>query len=137
MAVAIYGFTIVVPLVSIERGFPGGLLAWVEGRLNSIGTAVWFDDKLTATTYYDPEHAFEAQRSWINLGFTSHINDDEPDSGLLCAQVDETLGLQFSNCNWLEFDSDFPCAWIKGTTRGRVAVPEKLQLKLENWRKSR
>jgi len=130
VAVAIKGFTLVIPYSSIELGFPGGLLAWVEGRVASIGSTIWFDDKLTATSYYDSEHAAEAQQEWINLGFTSQLIGKDINSELLCAQVDERLGLRFSGCNWLEFDwydfnPDVSCVWIKGTERGRVAVPDR------------
>ncbi len=130
MAVAIIGFTLVIPSSSIERGYPGGLLAWVEGRLTSLGLTVWFDDKLTATSYYDPEHAANAQGEWMDLGFTSRLMGDDISSELLCAQVDETLGLRFSECNWLEFDwydfnPDVSCVWLKRSERGRVAVPDK------------
>ena len=53
MAVAVYEFTIVVPLASIEKGFPRGVLGWLSDVGDALGKSVWFDDRLAAMSYYD------------------------------------------------------------------------------------
>lgn len=131
MAIAVIGFTVVVPLSSVERGYPGGLLAWVERWHDAIGTGVWFDDKLAGIAYFDPESSYEAVCEWRKLGFMSRLGDVSPDSALLCTQVDEELGVLGKDVDWLEFDPYIPEAWHtstvwhKGSEPGLVAIPER------------
>lgn len=124
MAIAIRAFTVVVPIRSIENGYPGGFLAWLEEATDAIGHRVWLDDRLTAVSHFDPEHAGDAIQYWRKMGFVSRSagNADAP----VCALVDARLGLAPTpGCDWLEFDSGFPCVWLKGEPRGRVAVPAR------------
>jgi hypothetical protein len=130
MAVAVWGFTIVIPIRSIELGLPGGFQGWLEEYSSRIGGSIWCDDRLAALTHYDPEHAAEVADSFFKRGFRSKSASAALDDELLCSVVDSQLGLQFSACNWLEFDPDFPCAWLKGSPRGHVAVPSSLRDKV-------
>ena len=125
MAVAVYGFTLVVPLASIARGFPGGLDAWRREFLPS--GAGWHDHRLAAMPYYDPAHAYERQKEWLDAGFRVRAGENAPPVALLCAQVDCQLGLRYSDCDWLEFDEAYPCVWWKGETPESIAVPWRLR----------
>lgn len=129
MAVAIWAFTVVVPIRALECGYPGGFQAWLEDANGAIGHRVWLDSRLTAVSHFDPEQADEAIRYWRKMGFVSRSGGNA--DGLLCALVDAQLGLAPTpGCDWLEFDPTYPCAWLKGQPRGRVAVPAELRDKL-------
>lgn len=131
MAIAVWGFTLVVPLASIERGFTGGVQAWLEEVDGALGQTVWLDDRLAGMSYYDPELASHELDKWLGRGFRSkslhgRMRDDE----LLALVVDSSLGVSLSDCDWLEFDANFPCVWPHGHERGNVAVPSGLKDKL-------
>lgn len=136
MAVAVYCFTVVIPLSSIEHGYPDGLLAWFENIRKYVGSRIWFDDKLAAITYYYPNQSYDGVCEWQKLGFLSRLGSARQDSTLLCAQVDQQLGILDKDVDWLEFDSDIPSVWLKGSEHGRIAAPENVLAKLEGWRES-
>ena len=129
MAVAIRAFTVVVPIRSIENGYPGGFQAWLEEAKDAIGHRVWLDGRLTAVSHFDPEQAGEAIQYWRRMGFASYSAGNA--DALVCALVDAQLGLAPTpSCDWLEFDPGIPCVWLKGEPRGRVVIPAELRDKL-------
>lgn len=136
MAIALYCFTVVVPLSSIERGYPGGLLAWIEYNREYIGKRIWFDDKLAGTTYYDPEQSYDGLCEWVEMGFVSQLGNTPLDSALLCTQADPQIGILGSDVDWLEFDSEIPGVWLKGSDPGRTAGPEHILKKIVEDRES-
>ena len=129
MAVAIYCFTVVVPLSSIERGYPGGLMGWFK-ESGGASKRIWFDDKLVALCYYDPSLSADAAKEWRDRGFSGNTGGLPVDQALLCAQVDMHLGVIDSDVDWLEFNEARPSAWIKGTPPGRIAGPEEVLMRL-------
>lgn len=129
MAVAIWAFTVVVPIRAIEQAYRGGFQAWIEEAGSAIGHRVWLDNRLTAVSHFDPEQAGDAIQYWREMGFVSRSGGDA--NALLCALVDSQLGLAPTpDCDWLEYDPGFPCVWMKGEARGRVAAPADLRDKL-------
>jgi hypothetical protein len=126
MAVAVYCFTVVVPLSSIERGYPGGLMAWFQETGGADGKRIWFDDKLVAFCYYDPSLSYNGVRAWVDLGFAGNTKGKCIEEALLCAQVDMQLGVLSADVDWLEFNSAQPSAWIKGTSPGRIVGPKEI-----------
>lgn len=129
MAIAVYSFTIVVPLGSVQRGFPRGVLGWLAEAGAALGKSAWLDDRLAAMCYYDPGQAGDALQSWIRRGFATRLAGADPAKALLVAQVDMTLGV-ISESDWLEFDADHPCVWLRGEPRGPIAQPAWLDEKL-------
>jgi hypothetical protein len=110
------------------------MLAWNENMREFIGSRIWFDDRLAAITYAEPNQSSDGEDEWRKLGFASRLDGKPLESALLCAQVDQQLGILNKDVDWLEFDADAPCAWIKGIERGRVAAPANLLEKIKQSR---
>ncbi len=128
MAVAVRGFTIIVPIHSIDLYYPHGFNTWLMDTFAMGGKKnIWYDNILVAMSYYDPEHAGNAIHSWCKEGFVTILDGGDPQYSLLVTQVDEILGLQFDHCDWLNFDAAIPCVWPTWTNRGEVVTEESFK----------
>lgn len=136
MAIVVYGFTVVVPLSSIEHGYPGGLLAWMESCSNFIGRRVWFDDKLVGIAYLSPDDSYSGVCEWRKIGFKASLGDASLSTALLCAQTDTKLGVLDMGVDWLVFeDGDIPRVSLKGSEPGRTAGLAKYLAELKDYKK--
>ncbi len=118
MAVKLEFINILIPVENIERcasigGFKG-FLGMKEGLLGEID---WYDEHLYRTGVMNPLEIEEIVDDWKVYGLTPVIEEAGVRKWNDICVVDSAGGLTLP-CDWIEFDLDERCAWLKGTAKG-------------------
>lgn len=120
MAVSLEFINIIIPIANIERCVAlGGFEGLLQREGNCIGSTDWYDAHLYRTGAMNPLDLGSIIQDWQGMGLTPFKevlgqrkwND-------LCV-IDSLTGLTLS-CDWIEFDLQKQCAWLRGTTPGEI-----------------
>ncbi len=119
MAVRICMISVVVPISRINAVCsPGGFSGFRARHQILFEKFGCYDEHLLACVHDDPEIVGMDVEAWERRGLKAVESGRWID---MCV-VDQHTGPTLP-CDWLEFDPESRCAWMKGTEKGEIVVP--------------
>lgn len=124
MAVRCEFIDVIVPIVSIDRVYPGGFSAFRAEHSTLFGGRLWNDDHLLRDGAMSAVDARAAVEYWERQGLAPmKVEGGHQVWGDLCV-VEHVLGGPTLPCDWLDFDQNGPCVSLKGYPPGPVVGRE-------------
>ena len=115
MAIRCEFIAIIVPIANIDRVYPGGFAAFKEENASLFGGRLWHDDHLFRDGAMSPANATQAVDFWRHQGLEPiEMRDGRQVWKELCV-VEHMFGGPTLPCDWLEFDRERACVYVKGT----------------------
>ena len=121
MSIGLDHWSIIIPIENINKCRSlGGFEKFIESQKDRIGHDVWYDEYLYRYRVPDDDDR-EIFDFWEKEGLQLH-NKIAGDSEIsewkdLCIADENGPSLK---CDWLEFDKDVPCVWLKGKPKGEL-----------------
>jgi hypothetical protein len=121
MAIWLHFINVLVPITTIEKK----LKVDFEEFFEKYDKGIKFHDKhLFATGAMGAEHIEEIVKYFESEGFTTiELIDGKEHFKDLCV-VEVLFGGSTRPCNWLKFNASDSSAWLKGTEKGELVIPE-------------
>lgn len=114
MAVRCEFIDIIVPIAAIDRVYPGGFAAFKAENLALFGGRLWHDQHLLRDGAMSPMAAKEAVAYWESMGLTAMEMRDKVRVWKDVCVVERMSGGPTALCDWLVFDIDRACVYLKG-----------------------
>jgi hypothetical protein len=121
MAIWLHFINVLVPITTIEKKLKIDFDEFFE----KYNKGIKFHDKhLFATGAMGAEHIEEIVKYFESEGFTTiELIDGKEHFKDLCV-VEVLFGGSTRLCEWLEFNASDSSAWLKGTEKGELVIPE-------------
>ena len=121
MAIWLHFINVLVPITTIEKK----LKVDFEEFFEKYDKGIKFHDKhLFATGAMGAEHIEEIVKYFESKGLTTiELIDGKEHFKDLCV-VEVLFGGSTRPCNWLKFNASDSSAWLKGTEKGELVIPE-------------
>lgn len=121
MSIELQFWSIIIPIENINKCKSlGGFEKFIESQKDRIGHDVWYDEYLYRYRVPDDdnEKIFEFwEKEGLQLRNQIVGESKEYEWKDLCLTTENGPSI---TCNWLEFDKDVPCVWLKGKPRGEL-----------------
>jgi hypothetical protein len=121
MAITCEFIDIIVPIEKIDAKYPGGFSAFKRANESLFGGRLWHDDHLFRDGAMSPQDAAEEVRFWEGFGLTgiASAEDGEKHWQDICV-VESMFRGPTLPCDWIEFDREQRCVWLRGHERGEI-----------------
>ena len=121
MAIWLHFINVLVPITTIEKK----LKVDFEEFFENYDKGIKFHDKhLFATGAMGAEHIEEIVKYFESKGLTTiELIDGKEHFKDLCV-VEVLFGGSTRPCEWLEFNASDSSAWLKGTEKGELVIPD-------------
>ena len=121
MAIWLHFINVLVPITTIEKK----LKVDFEKFFEKYDKGIKFHDKhLFATGAMGAEHIEEIVKYFESKGLTTiELIDGKEHFKDLCV-VEVLFGGSTRPCNWLKFNASDSSAWLKGTEKGELVIPD-------------
>jgi len=121
MAIWLHFINVLVPITTIEKKLKIDFDEFFE----KYDKGIKFHDKhLFATGAMGAEHIEEIVKYFESEGFTTiELIDGKEYFKDLCV-VEVLFGGSTRPCNWLKFNASDSSAWLKGTEKGELVIPD-------------
>ena len=121
MAIWLHFINVLVPITTIEKK----LKVDFEEFFEKYDKGIKFHDKhLFATGAMGAEHIEEIVKYFESKGLTTiELIDGKEHFKDLCV-VEVLFGGSTRPCNWLKFNASDSSAWLKGTEKGELVIPD-------------
>ena len=121
MAIWLHFINVLVPIATIEKKLKVQFDEFFEQYDKGIK---FHDEHLFATGAMGAEHIEEIVKYFESEGFTTiELIDGKEYFKDLCV-VEILFGGSTRPCNWLEFNTSDSSAWLKGTEKGELVIPD-------------
>ena len=120
MAISLEFIDFVVPIETIRAKYPGGWKKCLDDHQNLLGGRVWHDDHLLRDGAMNPHDIKSLVERWASLGFQPTEKVDGQNVWKDVCVVESMFGGPTLRCDWLEFDRENRCAYLKGQPSGEV-----------------
>jgi len=122
MAIRCEFIDIVIPIANIDRVYPGGFDAFKHENAKLFGGRLWHDDHLFRDGAMSPMDATQCVKFWERHGLKPMETRNGKQVWMgLCVVM---FGGPTLPCDWLEFDRDRACVYLKGMLSEPVVGPE-------------
>jgi hypothetical protein len=115
MAIRCEFIDIVIPIANINRAYPGGFTAFKRDNSGLFGGRLWHDDQLLRDGAMSPMDANQCVKFWERLGLEPMERQDGRQAWKDLCVVEHMFGGPTLPCEWLEFDAERGCVYLKGT----------------------
>jgi hypothetical protein len=120
MAVRLEFINLIIPIHTIEENYPGGFSSYKIENLDMFGRRLWHDDHLFRDGAMDPMSAESLVRFWSDQGLEPFEQREGRKSWKdMCVVEGMFRGLTLP-CEWLEYDRENNCVFLKGTDKGAI-----------------
>jgi hypothetical protein len=118
---------VIVPIANIERGYPGGFVAFKAEYLEDFGGRLWHDDYLFRDGAMSPGDAAIAVDCWRDYGLVAEAERDGQEVFVdLCVVELMFGGGPTLPCDWIRVDRKRRCASLVGAPDGPVIGREEM-----------
>ena len=114
MAVRCEFIDIIVPISNIDRAYPGGFAAFRRDNARLFGGRLWHDKHLLRDGAMSPADAQEAVQFWESRGLQPSWNQNGKTVWKDLCVVEHTFGGPTLPCDWIVFDANRQCVYLKG-----------------------
>ncbi len=127
MAIELEFINLVIPLKNINKCYPGGFTAFCQQYQHMFGGKLWHDEYLFrdgAMNSSDVQHLVEF---WQDKGLIPfEIIDGKKVWKDMCI-VEAFFGGPTLPCDWIEYDRESNCVYLRGTPRGNIIGRKKMK----------
>jgi hypothetical protein len=127
MAIRLKFINLIIPIAKIERCYAGGFESFVSENKELIRRRVWYDDYLFRDGAMNPRDMEHLVREWVRRGLVPFEESDGRQIWKDMCVVEPILGGPTLPCDWLEFDRQDNCVFLKGFSKGRVIGREDME----------
>jgi hypothetical protein len=118
MAVKCEFIDLIIPISKIDAVYPGGFAKFKEEHAES--RIIWYDDYLCRDGAMSPMEISAMADSWERLGLKGVVTENgEMKWGDFCV-VESLFRGPTLPCDWLVFDREDPCVYLKDTPKGEI-----------------
>jgi len=114
MAIRCEYIDVIVPIVNIDRVYPGGFAGFKQHNVSLFGGRLWHDDRLLRDGAMSPRDAAAAVDFWEQHGLQPRAVIDGHEVWKDLCVVEHMFGGPTLPCDWLEFDRERVCVYAKG-----------------------
>lgn len=120
MAIHCLFINLIIPIANIDRVYPGGFARFKEENKEAFSKRMWHDEFLFRAGAMSPQEIENMVYGWEKLGLQGVIDKDGKEQwGDMCVVESLFRGLTLP-CDWIVFDRENSCVYMKGQPRGEV-----------------
>lgn len=118
MAIHCEFIDLIIPIANIDRVYPGGFAQFKKDHEQGFSGVLWHDDHLFRTGAMDPRSMDGMIEEWEKRGLHGIVEKDGARYWQDFCIVESFLGGPTLPCDWLEFDREHRCVFLKGRPKG-------------------
>lgn len=125
MAIHLEFIDLIIPIANIDRVYPGGFAQYKIDNAEAFGGRLWHDDFLFRDGAMDALSMEHMVKEWEQRGLKGAVEKDGRLHWQDLCVVEGLFQGPTLPCDWLEFDRDNLCVFMKGKPRGEIMGPRR------------
>ena len=126
MAIRLEFINLIIQIKIIEKHYENGFKGLLEDVKELIGGKIWYDEYLFRDGAMNPTDIESLVNFWTSKGLTPYEEKNGQKSWKDMCVVESLFGGPTLSCDWIVFDREDNCVYLKGTEKGEIIGREEL-----------
>lgn len=125
MAIQCEFIDLIIPIQKIDKVYPGGFSQFKEDNKNGFSGKLWHDQFLFRDGAMNPRDIRFLAEEWEKMGLEGIVEREGSKQWKDFCVVEGLFGGPTLPCDWIEYDRNENCVYMKGKSKGEIIGPRK------------